>query len=41
MQHIADMDARQIFNLTKHEQPQTVALIISYLSPEKAPTSSP
>ncbi|GDY21611.1 flagellar motor switch protein FliG [Verrucomicrobiota bacterium] len=36
MQHIADMDARQIFNLTKHEQPQTVALIISYLSPEKS-----
>ena len=36
MQHIADLDARQIFNLTKHEQPQTVALIISYLSPEKS-----
>lgn len=36
MQTIADMDARQIFNLTKHEQPQTIAVILSYLSPEKA-----
>lgn len=36
MQQIADMDARQIFNLLKHEQAQTIALVISYLKPEKA-----
>lgn len=35
MQQILEMDARQIFNLLKHEQPQTIALIASYLSPEK------
>lgn len=33
---IQDMDARQIFNLLKSEQPQTVALILSYLKPDKA-----
>ena len=36
MQQITDMDARQVFNLIKDEQPQTIALIVSYLSPEKA-----
>jgi flagellar motor switch protein FliG len=36
MQSIADMDARHIFNLIRDEQPQTIAFIISYLSPEKA-----
>lgn len=36
MQQIVEMEARQIFNLIKQEQPQTSALIISYLSPEKA-----
>ena len=36
MQQIVEMDARQVFNLIKNEQPQTIALIISYLSPEKA-----
>ena len=36
MQLIADMDASQIFNLTKHEQPQTIAVILSYLAPEKS-----
>lgn len=35
MQQIADMEARQIVNLIKLEQPQTIALICSYLSPEK------
>ncbi|HSA00550.1 MAG TPA: flagellar motor switch protein FliG [Candidatus Paceibacterota bacterium] len=35
MQQVIEMDARQIFNLVKHEQPQTVALVISYLNPEK------
>ncbi len=27
---------RQLFNLLKQEQPQTIALIVSYLSPEKS-----
>jgi flagellar motor switch protein FliG len=36
MQQITDLDARQIFNLLKNEQPQTIALITSYLSPEKS-----
>lgn len=36
MQEIVEMDARQIANLIKSEQPQTVALILSYLPPEKA-----
>jgi flagellar motor switch protein FliG len=36
MQSIADMDPRHIFNLIRDEQPQTIAFIVSYLSPEKA-----
>ncbi len=36
MQQIIDMDVRQLFNLLKQEQPQTIALILSYLSPEKS-----
>ena len=36
MQEIVEMDPRQISNLIKSEQPQTVALILSYLPPEKA-----
>ncbi len=39
MQGIVDMDARQIFNLIRHEQPQTVALVLSYVGPEKAAES--
>jgi flagellar motor switch protein FliG len=35
MQQIVDLDARELFNLLKHEQPQAIALIASYLSPEK------
>ena len=35
MRQIVDMDLRQLFNLLKEEQPQTVALIASYLSAEK------
>ncbi len=35
MQQIVDMDARQLCNLLKTEQPQTIALVVSYLSPEK------
>jgi flagellar motor switch protein FliG len=36
MQQIIDMDAGQLCNLLKLEQPQTIALIVSYLSPEKS-----
>jgi flagellar motor switch protein FliG len=36
MQQIIEMDVRQLFNLLKNEQPQTIALILSYLSPEKS-----
>ncbi|HEX4119651.1 MAG TPA: flagellar motor switch protein FliG [Verrucomicrobiae bacterium] len=36
MRQIVEMDLRQLFNLLKEEKPQTVALITSYLSPEKA-----
>ena len=33
---IAEMDSRQIFNLIKGEQPQTIAFVLSYLGPEKS-----
>lgn len=36
MQQITAADARQIYNLLKNEQPQTIALIVSYLTAEKA-----
>ena len=36
MQSIADMDPRHIFNLIRDEQPQTIAFVVSYLSPERA-----
>jgi flagellar motor switch protein FliG len=36
MQGVVDMDARQLFNLIRHEQAQTVALVLSYVGPEKA-----
>jgi flagellar motor switch protein FliG len=36
MRQIVEMDLRQLFNLLKEEKPQTVALIASYLSAEKA-----
>jgi flagellar motor switch protein FliG len=35
MRQIAEMDLRQLFNLLKDEQPQTVALIASYQSAER------
>ena len=35
MQQIVEMDMRQLFNMLKEEQPQTVALVASYLAPEK------
>jgi flagellar motor switch protein FliG len=36
MQKLIDLETRQIFNLIKQEQPQTIALITSYLPSEKA-----
>jgi flagellar motor switch protein FliG len=36
MQQIVDMDTRQIYNLLKLEQPQTIALVMSYLGAEKS-----
>ncbi len=33
---LGEMDARQIFNLIKHEQPQTVSFILSYLPGTKS-----
>ncbi len=35
IKEIADMEGRQIFNLIKSEQPQTIAFILSYLTAEK------
>ena len=35
MQQIVDLEAPELFNLLKQEQPQTIALIASYLAPEK------
>ncbi|HEY3863210.1 MAG TPA: flagellar motor switch protein FliG [Verrucomicrobiae bacterium] len=35
MRQIVEMDLRQLYNLLKEEQPQTVALVASYLTPEK------
>ena len=32
---IAEMEGRQIFNLIKQEQPQTIAFVLSYLDPVK------
>ena len=36
MQGISDMEPRQIYNLLRHEQPQTVALVLSFIPPDKA-----
>jgi flagellar motor switch protein FliG len=36
MQGVAEMEARHIFNLIRHEQIQTIAFLMSYLAPEKA-----
>lgn len=36
MAQILEMDARQVFNLLKHEQPQTIALVTSYLHSDKS-----
>lgn len=36
IQEIAEMEGRQIFNLIKNEQPQTISFILSYLGGAKA-----
>ena len=36
MSEIAEMEGRQIYNLIKHEQPQTISFVLSYLDPAKA-----
>ena len=36
MTQIVELEPRQIFNLLKLEQPQTISLVLSYLPPEKA-----
>lgn len=36
MQGIIEMESRQIYNLIRHEQSQTIALILSYVAPDKA-----
>lgn len=36
LEKLVDLDSRQIFNLLKQEQPQTIALITSYLPAERA-----
>ena len=36
MRQIVELDPRELSNLLKNEQPQTIALIVSYLAPEKA-----
>jgi flagellar motor switch protein FliG len=36
IQEIVDMEPRQVYNLIRHEQPQTIALVISYAGPDKA-----
>ncbi|MDQ5980965.1 MAG: flagellar motor switch protein FliG, partial [Verrucomicrobiota bacterium] len=33
---ISEMEGRQIFNLIKNEQPQTISFVLSYLEPTKA-----
>src|SRR5688572_13535553 len=36
LEKLVDLESRQIFNLLKQEQPQSIALIASYLPAEKA-----
>jgi flagellar motor switch protein FliG len=36
LEKLVDLESRQIFNLVKQEQPQTIALVASYLPAEKA-----
>jgi flagellar motor switch protein FliG len=36
IKEISEMEGRQIFNLIKHEQPQTISFVLSYLDGSKA-----
>ena len=36
MQQIVEMETHSIYNLIRHERPQTIALIMSYLGPQKS-----
>jgi flagellar motor switch protein FliG len=36
IKEIGEMEGNQIYNLIKHEQPQTISFILSYLEPAKA-----
>lgn len=36
IKEISEMEGRQIFNLVKHEQPQTISFLLSYLDSAKA-----
>jgi flagellar motor switch protein FliG len=36
IKEISEMEGRQIFNLIKHEQPQTISFVLSYLEPAKS-----
>jgi len=36
IQDISEMEGRQIFNLIKNEQPQTISFVLSYLDPAKS-----
>ncbi len=36
IKEISEMEARQIFNLVKHEQPQTISFLLSYLDSAKS-----
>ena len=36
MQTLAEMEPRQVYNLIKDEQPQAIALIMSYLGPQRS-----
>ena len=36
IKEISEMEGRQIFNLIKHEQPQTISFVLSYLDGPKA-----
>ena len=38
IKEISEMEPRQIFNLIRYEQPQTIAFVVSYLDLEKAST---
>lgn len=36
VQGVVDLEPRQVYNLLRHEQPQTIALLLSFLPSEKA-----